>query len=445
MSTSFIGKTELKAPKTTKPFSEKNVFSIAKAKTLLSSIQRRTIVDNIKNIINISEDLFKIFYENLITDFIEFVQILPVNNEARLASLMDEGLYRAYLALQEYKLDSSEDFDPLIAYVIFTTSLLFDIGCIIENRTVIICSKTGEFIQKWNPHQGPMQIEQGFYRIRRGGGTSSWSSRRLTVLFASLLMPIDGMAWIHNNSNVYNIWLALLNYDREGAGRFSIYLDRALDLLERYKLGNEFAAMPISPDLVRQSQGMEEAESFMEWLANAIKSGQVTINSEDSHAFLFKEGLLLTADILKKYGDSLSKDIAQETLLNQLKKLGVGEDKLASYISKAQAARSSGSLFSRTAMDTVGKDSSREFQQTKGATLTGLIINSLEVLGAQSGIVSPLAGYIRKMAQNATTINNSYPKIETKITQKLENPQQKIEPNTTKPEPIPVQKTLNPF
>lgn len=436
MSTSFIGKVEIKAPKTTRPFNERNVFSIAPANTLLSSLQRKTIINNIQKLLAAPDEVFKVFYGDLITDFVEFVQVLPVNNEARLASIMDEALHRAYLALLEYRQDATEEFDPLMAYVIFSTALLFDVGCIVENRTVIICNKEGEFISSWNPHQGPMQLEQGYYRIKRTGGTTSWSSRRLTVFFASRITPAAGMDWIFQNPNAYNIWLSLLNYDREGGARFSVYLDRALDMLERYKLGSEFASMPISPDLINQTQGMEEAESFMDWLANAVKSGRITINSIDSLAFLVREGLLISTQILKQYGDAVSRDVSLEKILKQLKKLGVGEDKIETYTSTKLPVKKAASLFSKSAVDVEsGADTTREFQSSYGGTLTGLLIHSIEVVGAQSGIVSPLAGYVRKMAQNMAMVSNSYPPIEKKEAQLTQQASAPSQPEPKAPPP----------
>lgn len=418
----FIGKTEKKAStRSFRPFSEKNVFTIVPHTSLLSSIQRKQIIEQIKNTLGAPEEHFEILYQNLIVDFVEFVQILPVNNEARLASLLDEALYRGLSTLQEYKQDNTEEFDPLMAYVLFSTALLFDVGSIIENRTVIICNKQGEFLRNWNPHEGPMQAEDGYYRIRRGGGSTSWSSRRLTVHFAGILMPKDGMAWIYHNSHAYNVWLALLHYDREGAGRFSMYLDRALELLERFKLTGDFFQMLVDQSLIGYTSGMDVAESFMDWLENAIKTGHLTINSSTSHAFLVKEGLLLTTEILKDYGDAVSKDVDLNVLLSQLEKLGVSSGKVEGYAAKgAERKAASSFLFgykqtAKTAADisAAGIDTQKEFQSTTGATLTGLVINSMEVLGAQIGAVTTLSGYIKKAAKAAfaATPGSDYPEI----------------------------------
>lgn len=419
----FIHPSEKKSQKTTKPFTESNVFKIATAATLLSSVQRKTILKNIQETAAAPEEYFEIFYRQLIHNCTEFVQILPVNNEARLASLMDEGIFRGLFSLQKYKQDVSENFDPLMAYILFSTALLFDVGSVIENRTVLICTKTGEVLRKWNPHDGAMNPEEGYYRIRRGGGTSAWSSRRLNVAFAAALTPKEALTWIYSNPHAYNTWIALLHYDREGAGRFSIYLDHSLEMLERFKLNPDFL-ISIDAQLINNSEGMSDAENFIDWLKNSIKSGNLTLNN---NLFLLQDGLFLPLELLRDYNNSIHRDIRAEALLQQLQKLGLTNATKIEHVTASEKTAGT-----KRALSMFRGDRSGTIEHTKsaldiphdrdavasalkglssGAPLQGMLITKMEEFASFFPITTPYSSIVKKIAAT-TTLSSKYPELE---------------------------------
>jgi hypothetical protein len=278
-----------------------------------------------------------------------------------------------------------------------------------------------------------MRVEDGYYRIRRGGGATAWSSRRLNVLFASQLMTREGFGWLYDNIQIYNMWISLLNYDREGAGRFSMYLDRSLDKLERVKLTSEFA-LPLDVELIKDSEGLSEAEDFIEWLTQGLKDGKITVNSSNSRAFLVEEGLLLTSDLFKQYNDAIERDIKMSTMLEQLEKLGYTDGKMQVYSQspvKVSSIRSGiASLFHDThsaveSSKMIG-DIAKATQESKvgfvgtGAALEGPVLHTLlETFIFPTSALSTAVrmGQIKTAAESAT---KNYPIIENIVTPDIE-------------------------
>jgi hypothetical protein len=314
-------------------FSERSIFPIISAEALLSSIKRKELLASIKTAANIPEEHFDALYNELIHNFTNFVQILPVNNEARLGSLIDEALWRGLYALQLMQQQNAEEEgdDPLMNYVLFSASLMFDVGCVTEERTVIISDQQGNFIRQWEPHVGPMVKADGYYRIRRAGGMPPWLCRKTTALYARQLMPLIGFNWIAQDNNAFNTWLALLNYDKEGAGSLRVYFDtfdRAQKMLEDLKIQqdiyDELKAKAI------EDKENELAEDFIGWVKENVKKGAFKVNAPGAPIHKTKTGTVIVADTYKKF--AAVRNVNVQTLLKQLKNLGVTDGKTLNYV-----------------------------------------------------------------------------------------------------------------
>jgi hypothetical protein len=306
-------------------FSERNIFPIVTPEQLLTSLQREKILNDIKNIINVPPEVFESLYKELIYNFVKFVQILPVNNEAKLGSLMDEGLFRAFFALQTQKQETvTEEPSPLMVYVIFSAALLFDIGFVIHNRTVNIVDKQGTFINNWQPHLGAMQKGSNYYKIRRGGGMQPWLCRRVATLFARQVMPEIGFNWIAGDPVAFNIWLTLLGNEREGIESLKLYIDRASELLEEIKLKQELF---IITDIdIHEAKEVLLGEEFLEWLEQGIAAGTISVNKPNSNVHVIQDGatkiFIRIPEIFQEFSDKNPKRPNANVVLEQFKKLG---------------------------------------------------------------------------------------------------------------------------
>jgi hypothetical protein len=309
-------------PPAKKNISERSLFPIVAADVLLASTPRKVVLENIRKTVDISDEHFNILYQSLINNFVEFVQLLPANNEAQFGSLMDEGLLRASFALEQQKnADEDQQPDPLLVYTLFSAALLFDVGFAINNRTVMVSEKDGTFIKEWLPNKGKMQqLDGGYYRVRYGGGMSLELSRRVTPLFAQQLMPLAGFNWIAQDPEAFDGWIVLLNNEKEIVNDLKPYLDYANKKILAEPAKEVFSAININ---ILEPQETALGEDFLEWLKNGLDTEAISVNAYDSDIHIIEEGLFLeTPEIINKFCAQSPKNPTWEAVFAQLKKIG---------------------------------------------------------------------------------------------------------------------------
>lgn len=320
--------------------SMRSLFPISTADTLLSLNQRKNTVKNIRKIINISDEHFNILYQSLIDNFVEFVQLLPINNGARFGSLIDDGLLRALLALQLQK-NAAEDqeLDPLFVYVLFSTALLYNVGFVTNDRTVVISERDGAFVREWLPDKGKMLALDGgnFYRIRYAHGMSTELSRLATPLFAQQLMPLVGRNWIAQDLTAYSTWIALLNGSQIVTNDLKPYFDRANKKLSD-ELSKDKNIIAVSNIGIREPEETSLGEDFIEWLKKGLDAGNIDINTPNADVHVIDDGLFLEVPgIIQKFCAQSAKNPKLEAVFAQLKKIGfIGlsetSEQLATYV-----------------------------------------------------------------------------------------------------------------
>lgn len=325
-------------PPVKKNISECSLFPIATADVLLSSKQRKIIIKNIRQLIDISDEHFDILYQSLINNFVEFVQLLPTNSEDRLGSLIDNGLLRSLFALQ-LQTNEAENHqpDPLMVYALFSVSLLLDIGFVTNNYTVMISEKDGTFIEEWLPSKGKMQQSNGgYYRIRYGGGMSLELSRKIVLILVQQLMPPAGFNWIAQDQDIFSDWIDIFNNEKEATNDLKSYID-----LANKKISNEpqkdFFLEANTGEIIPEETAL--GEEFIEWLKNELTNKTIGINTYDSNIHVIENGLFLEIpEVINKFCLKSSKNpIFAATLFMQLKKIGFissneTDDQLAIYV-----------------------------------------------------------------------------------------------------------------
>lgn len=313
-------------------FDEKHLYPVVAPQRLLLAPIRGGIIHELKKILtNLPDEYFDVLYRDLIDEFTSFVQILPVTNESKLASLLDESLMRAFFAVQIYQKDKPEVQDYLMPYVVFSSNLLMDISCVLRDRSVILSEEDGTFISMWNPYNDGAMTVGSYYRIRAGGGLSPWSAKRSTVCLACKIMPNVGFDWIYKNSHIFDMWLALLADDKEGAGLLRLYFDRANDMVNDLKNNPEFV-VPTTIETL-ESIALNNANDFLDWLQNQLALDNVAIDKQYGEIYNIEgDNLLITKALLNRYiakGRKQSLGMDADTLLQDLEKVGFikGEEK----------------------------------------------------------------------------------------------------------------------
>ncbi len=371
-------------------FDMKSLFPVVPASKLLSSIQHQKLLSDIESRVNLPKKYYRILYEKLIFNFVDFVQSFPASLKTmRWGSLLEEGLRRALFALQLQQEEGGSNL--LDDYVLFSAALLFDIASVSENRSVIISNKKGVFIKKWLPlYDGALIDKAGYFRIRNNGGYSPALSRRITPLYAYNLMPKAGLKWIAERPRILNNWLALLSDDYIESGGYRRILNRAQELLKDF-IANENYELPVEMESIESD--FDLGDEFSEWLSDGIENGDINVNDPngkiqliDGQLFLTTPGIFQDFADYKQLGDWQSvyeqfRSLGYESL-NENYVLQQNSIREASIQDNSKTKESNTTLFSRK-KDVVNKAAA---SVGRAAVLGTFIGSAIIKEGSASGI-----------------------------------------------------------
>jgi hypothetical protein len=353
-------------------YSEKSLFPIVPANKLLSSIQYAKLLNDIENQVNISQKLYQTLYKDLIDNFVEFVQILPITNHGKLSGLLSDGLQRAYYVLQ--KQDGENELDSIWKYALFSAALLFNVAKVNKGRTVIISDKDGSFIQKWLPYEGAMASAK-YYKIRHGGGVSAALSRRMAPLIASKLMPGSGFKLIAEKPQVLSVWLAMLNNEYFDSGASELILNKAYERLRNFTPQKDFF-IPIAVDVIGPDK-TALGEEFIEWFKTNLEKGDITVNKTDSKVHLITQGLLLEIPgVFQDFCSYNKLNLDWSVIVKQFGMLGFIPYDGKNYKVKQYLAKKTISNFSLFAIKTAAND---DAMNGKKIAQTGTFPNSTHI------------------------------------------------------------------
>lgn len=289
---------------------------------LLEDERRQRLMTEIKNTCGFDLSSFNALHAVLIGSFVNHVQLLPETANSYYAEpggILDHALNRTEAAMSLFRqfvvFDTQEQYSEeqkLWAFALFSAALLQGIGKLYVDFTIKRHDKSGKVLAQWNPLLDAMNAEGVGYTFTFEKEKELDFRRRLNLLIAKLLMPLDGFAWIASNSGVLAVWLALLNEDYARAGTLGALLIRADAIaLRRYfqsclgqgrnhlpgrKTSMPFAAgVPVSVDELSNKAGME----FLQWLSEALEAGTLAFNQPP--LAISRGGVVLTSEIFKMF------------------------------------------------------------------------------------------------------------------------------------------------
>lgn len=350
------------------PIETQRVYPVLSAEQLLKAKGRRKVVDQIRTQCGAPTEYFNALYKELIDNYVEFVQNLPMVKNHRLCRL-DRQLHIASLALSLREpyvlagqlLNRTTDAEKALwNYVVFSSLLLGRLGEIVKQYDVILCNEKGVFQKVWEPFIGSMNGQGDHFKIRGIHNKSSRIDEQLNVLLAKQLMPEDGYLWIASYPEALEEWiLGLQGSGEEGAGglvaEFYAVLEKWLleqnkvreledkelydeyleELLEQYILEHDQSADFTSLYSGEPSETMM-GERFYQWLRDGVQNGSISVNQMDSAVFATAQGvLLLHPEIFDKFQAANPSKFSSDQLFDQFSKLGlIANNKLESYVSK---------------------------------------------------------------------------------------------------------------
>lgn len=270
-------------------YTEASLFPVLTSAQLVPRSDQKSFLGKLNETIRMPVDHFEALYSDLLSNFIEFVQILPTLYGGPLGGLIFEGMHRSHLAVKLLFDTSDTRPDHLYTYAVFSMSLLLDVNRAMASQKAMISNEQGNYICEWCPFNGSMVGRGDYYKLREYHGHRETFLNSVNPILAQSLLPEIARGWLSSDSDIFDMWIAVLTGHEEWAGS----LGHLLQLLK--KLMQEMGMDNINERVVDVEGWVppesEDAEKFLAWLKESIEDGTLSVNKEDSLVHVLDEGL----------------------------------------------------------------------------------------------------------------------------------------------------------
>jgi len=293
-------------------------------------------LDYLRQHSGLPDEHFSGLYVAFINRFAEQVQLMPSQPHGALSGLLNEGLARAMVALQQFIAQSDLSADPLLRYAVFSAALLADVGKLIINQRVILTSDQAEFVDYWYPLEGSMLRLAPFYRLLPLAPIYQRLDYSATILLARQLLPELAYMWLSSDLAVYADWL-----DALGSRVDSGVITRTLSYIRLEDWRELFDQFNLLPFDILETPETSLAEQFLLWLRDAIEHGEVKLNTNESGVYLVPEGVLLEQKVFKQFAEVMSKNMTWDVVYQQFGNLmGIPKRGAHDYVNAKYFSRS---------------------------------------------------------------------------------------------------------
>jgi hypothetical protein len=279
-------------------YQQGKVIPVLPAHVLLRSSGHQALIQEIRQRAALPEEHFEVLYQGFINRFAEFVQLIPVKSNARLGTLLNEGLLRGMNALY-YLVENHKEADSLERYALFTGAVLYDVAIILIKQRVFITQKEGTHIADWTFSSGSLQ-EQGakWYKIFPYRASFSRLRDPITVLLASQILPKEGYHWISSHWPEFVDWLELLcQIGGLGGKRFN----KILDIIRSHEETQYIEHLPEIEVELHQGQDTMIADEFFQWLSRELDEEKLKISDVDPDLYVLQDGVFLDARVIDRF------------------------------------------------------------------------------------------------------------------------------------------------
>lgn len=329
-------------------FTDTSLVPFATVRELLDTPKRQKFILNIRKLTRLPDKPYAALYTATIDRFAQFVQRLPMPRKAEYdqqGGAIELALERASLSLYEYtEYLKTHGFYPatfslqqeLWNYILFNAALLRDLGKIVGQTKVQIFDAERVYVKQWSPLQDDFTKLKGFYKYSEEDLFPPELYKPLTSVLAQHITPKEGLAWIQEQFESFQMWLDLLLTDDEeargGLGLLSnlilwanqflldpgtgpsgapTFEQRLVMLLSKQPKESAASKTPTGPRKLpaggnvpppAQLEGLALVGlEFMAWLQQAIKHGTFPVNQAGSPVQRVAEGVFLNNAVFELF------------------------------------------------------------------------------------------------------------------------------------------------
>lgn len=368
------------------------VYGVLSAEALLSAKTIQTALEELPSIINLSPEYYKSLYEDLLSNFAHFVQILPTENKTGIASILINGISRSCYVIKVHKEQTDDPHNHMKNYVIFSATLMMEVGKVIDDRQVTVCNREGECLSPWNPFEGPMTNWGQYFKLREVGGMPKRYFQSINALLARQLMPSMGFNWIAEHPRMFHVWLALLGGtipEMDGLSYITEVVKKwhALDLENQgFHYPNVLESQP--------SEGTALGEALLAWIKAQLAGNLLTVNEFDSMFQMTEQGLFVQTpavfDAFIKDQQTAGAIIDRVSLEEQFAKLGVSRQVGDQPYVKFQITKPASVTGRSAGVFGSAPSSARQKSRAGGSNLReGIVLNQNLVYGPSNPNIPP--------------------------------------------------------
>lgn len=266
-----------------------SIFPVLSADQLVPASDQKSFLKRLNERLRLPDEHFDVLYGELLTNFIEYVQILPSMYGGHLGSMIYEGMHRAHLAIKLLYDTSEKEPEPLYTYAVFSMALLLDIKHVMSTQKVMISDDHGNFEMEWCPFTGSMIGRGEYFKLREYAGHREAFLHSINAILAEDLLPDAGKAWLYSDTDIFDMWISVLTGHSDWAGKLGHLLKILLKQLEDLKL--EEVDIGLVDVEGYESSDLEAGEKFLEWLKEGLEDGSISVNEKDSMAHMLEEGM----------------------------------------------------------------------------------------------------------------------------------------------------------
>lgn len=339
-----------------KTYTPGKLLPVLQPAVLLGGSQQQTLCQELRRLVALSTYEYDALYQATLDRFAAFVQVIPTQFNAPLSGLLNEGCARALLMMRQYK-QSISQFDPMLMFASFSAALLLDLSRVMVNQYVIMTDAEGDYRGDWLPFLGPLSELAEHYKLYELGPSYVRLDTTLTPMLAQQVLPQEAFLWLSSDLALFAEWLDVLRGDSLTGGRLTYLLslipqDEFLKLLQ--------SLQQVSIELMSSPQ-TEYGDLFIEWLKEAVASGEVEVNSPDAGVHVVADGVFVEKQkIFHQFSEATKLPVNMNVVFQQVGNMfgiaskGGGDFLNRQYFSKGVHGSSkvsfSGSLASQRSM-----------------------------------------------------------------------------------------------
>ncbi|MDP3704327.1 MAG: TraI domain-containing protein [Legionellaceae bacterium] len=308
--------------RSTKPL--KDLVAVEPIEQLLDDKKRQALLLQISESIGLDSSNFNKLALPLVHNVTRYCQNLPEASlyYAHRGGLIDRTLNRTEAALQLVrrllvlgKDDKPSEEQKLWLYALFSAGMLRGIGALHTDYSVELFDANGQQVKRWQPLLEDLSSVGKYfhYDFLRADETSFRND--VSLLLARQIMPNAGFTWIMSNPDVFAVWLALLQEDRDTTGPLAAILERAdaiaiqRDITDYLVKNAEFGEgrgnrigtfVDVAPENSVERDRVLGAE-FIAWLTKSLESGKIVINKVPLHIQVLANGVIMDPQVLDIY------------------------------------------------------------------------------------------------------------------------------------------------